>query len=118
MSGEMTRSEVTEEAYPLHFYVARHLRGTVEPFDQYQGPCIRTKYHNLWLCEVCDGDSFLYWYESSYDMQSYEFDDPSFYRNGYKDRKRKEALYAAIRLIHRCQDKRKLTNLVSLEESR
>ena len=40
MTGEMHRSEVTPEAYPTHFAIARALGGTVEPFDQYQGPYV------------------------------------------------------------------------------
>ena len=40
MTGEMHPSEVTREAYPLHFAVADALGGTVHPFDQYQGPYV------------------------------------------------------------------------------
>ncbi len=40
MTGEMHKSEVTREAYPLHFACADAVGGTVEPFDQYQGPYI------------------------------------------------------------------------------
>ncbi len=40
MTGEMLRSDVTREAYPLHFAIARALHGRVEPFDMYQGPYV------------------------------------------------------------------------------
>jgi hypothetical protein len=40
MTGEMIRSEVTREAYPLHFAIADEFGGSVEPFDQYQGPYV------------------------------------------------------------------------------
>ena len=37
MTGEMHKSEVTKEAFPLHFKLAKKYGGTVRPFDQYQG---------------------------------------------------------------------------------
>lgn len=37
MAGEMFKSELTKESYPLYFAIAKALKGTVEPFDQYQG---------------------------------------------------------------------------------
>lgn len=40
MTGEMHQSEVTREAYPLHFAVADALGGVVHAFDQYQGPYV------------------------------------------------------------------------------
>lgn len=40
MTGEMYKSDVTEEEYPLHFAIAKALHGTVEPFDVYQGPYV------------------------------------------------------------------------------
>ncbi|KKL89015.1 hypothetical protein LCGC14_1918890 [marine sediment metagenome] len=40
MTGEMFSSDVTPEAYPLHFAIAEALGGTVQPFDQYQGPYV------------------------------------------------------------------------------
>ncbi len=40
MTGEMIKSDVTREAYPLHFAIADELGGSVEPFDQYQGPYV------------------------------------------------------------------------------
>ena len=40
MTGEMCRSELTAEAYPIHFAIAKALGGSVEPFDQYQGPYV------------------------------------------------------------------------------
>ena len=40
MTGEMVRADVTRETWPTHFAIADALGGTVEPFDQYQGPYI------------------------------------------------------------------------------
>ncbi|KKL90032.1 hypothetical protein LCGC14_1908670 [marine sediment metagenome] len=40
MTGEMFKSDVTPEAYPIHFAIAEALGGTVQPFDQYQGPYV------------------------------------------------------------------------------
>lgn len=40
MAGEMFESEVTREAYPLHFAIADAVKGRVRPFDQYQGPYV------------------------------------------------------------------------------
>ena len=49
MTGEMHKSEVTRENFPLHFAIADALGGEVKPFDQYQGPYILTKAACLWL---------------------------------------------------------------------
>ena len=51
MTGEMSKADVTKEAYPLHFAIARALKGTVHPFDMYQGPYVRTSYGQLWISE-------------------------------------------------------------------
>lgn len=40
MTGEMSKSEVTRDAYPLHFAAADECGGTVEPYDTYQGPYV------------------------------------------------------------------------------
>ncbi len=114
MTGEMSKSEVTEETWPIHFYVARHLRGTVEPFDQYQGPCVSTKYHNLYLCE-CDQEGYmLYWYDSSTGMQSSEFDNPACTSSPENQRFCLHlALMSARYMIRRHQINTKLTKLVS-----
>ena len=40
MTGEMSREDVTREAYPLHFAIADAFKGRVRPFDQYQGPFV------------------------------------------------------------------------------
>ena len=56
MTGEMHESEVTSEAYPIHFAIANEIGGTVRPFDQYQGPYILSaKGHRLWLCMEDNG---------------------------------------------------------------
>ena len=51
MTGEMSRAELTPENYPIHFAIAGALKGTVEPFDQYQGPYVHVpaKGAKLWL---------------------------------------------------------------------
>lgn len=49
MTGEMHRSEVTPEAFPLHFAIAKAMHGTVEPFDQYQGPYVMSKRGKFWI---------------------------------------------------------------------
>lgn len=40
MTGEMLQSDVTREAFPLHFAMADAVGGTVQPFDVYQGPYV------------------------------------------------------------------------------
>ena len=60
MTGEMSRDMVTREEYPLHFSIARALRGTVEPFDVYQGPYILAPGAKLFICPPeNDNDSGL-----------------------------------------------------------
>ena len=49
MTGEMHESEVTREAYPVHYAIADAVRGIVMPFDQYQGPYILANETRLWL---------------------------------------------------------------------
>ena len=49
MTGEMTQSEVTREAYPLHFALADAFDGEVRAFDQYQGPYVRSRIGTLWI---------------------------------------------------------------------
>ncbi len=50
MTGEMHESEVTREAYPIHFDIADMFGGTVRAFDQYQGPYVLTpEGDRLWL---------------------------------------------------------------------
>lgn len=61
MTGEMHESEVTREAYPLHFAIADALGGSVRPFDQYQGPYVQTPKGRLWVCPLEDtGFCFVY----------------------------------------------------------
>lgn len=49
MTGEMHHSEVTKDAWPLHFAIAKALKGTVHPFDQYQGPYVLTAGGKFWV---------------------------------------------------------------------
>jgi hypothetical protein len=64
MTGEMSASEVTREAYPIHFAIADALGGEVRPFDQYQGPYVRipargrARSTKLWLVYTFDGAAF------------------------------------------------------------
>ncbi len=69
MTGEMNKSEVTREAFPLHFNVARKFKGEVRPFDVYQGPYVfisgKGRY---WLCS--DNGIAAYWYDQSREKMS------------------------------------------------
>lgn len=66
MTGEMSQSEVTREAWPIHFAIADSLGGEVRAFDQYQGPYVRAsrqgnrRPRKLWLSYVADGFARLY----------------------------------------------------------
>ena len=40
MTGEMSRADVTEEAWPVHFAIAREFGGTVRLSDKYQEPYV------------------------------------------------------------------------------
>lgn len=71
MTGEMSRSEVTPEAYPVHFAIANALGGTVHPFDQYQGPFVSAAGHRLWL--TGEGDGFVAVYSETAHRQSQWF---------------------------------------------
>ena len=72
MTGEMHKSEVTREAFPYHFNVARKFKGEVKPFDQYQGPYVYIPTcGKFWLCS--DNGSVAYWYSDMLDRKSPEF---------------------------------------------
>lgn len=78
MTGEMIRADVTRETWPTHFAIADALGGTVEPFDQYQGPyiCVGGDVRigaepyavaprglgvvRLWLCRDDGADCYVY----------------------------------------------------------
>jgi hypothetical protein len=51
MTGEMSKQDVTRDAYPLHFAIARALNGRVEPFDVYRGPYIRIGHDRIWIAD-------------------------------------------------------------------
>lgn len=94
MTGEMYASDLTEEAYPLHFAIAKACNGEVKPFDQYQGPYVaiggdvtagQAPYAipvqlpgivRLWL--ISDGDGFATVWNEDTRQSSEEFpeDDP------------------------------------------
>lgn len=66
MTGEMSKSEVTRDAYPIHFAIADALGGEVHPFDQYQGPYVavphkgRARPRRIWVSMICDNGARLY----------------------------------------------------------
>lgn len=66
MTGEMSQSEVTREAWPIHFAIADALGGEVRAFDQYQGPYVfvprqgRFRARKLWLNWVANGFARIY----------------------------------------------------------
>lgn len=73
MTGEMSRDEVTEDAFPLHFALAAKYQGaTVEPFDQYQGPFVSVPGHGrIWLSS--DDGYFSRWYSEKRHQASWPF---------------------------------------------
>lgn len=72
MTGEMHKSEVTKESYPCHFAVAEKYQGTVEPFDQYQGPYVHIPGKGrFWLSS--DDGMLAYWYDESNHIASHPF---------------------------------------------
>jgi hypothetical protein len=81
MTGEMGKRDVTPDAFPLHFAIARKFFGSVHPFDVYQGPYVLisnkgNKVHaKLWLIADNDNDgAFATVYNESNDRQSETFD--------------------------------------------
>jgi hypothetical protein len=72
MTGELHESEVTRDAYPIHFDIADLFDGTVRPFDQYQGPYVLTPDGDrLWLCS--DDGAICTIYNDKNDKQSEPF---------------------------------------------
>lgn len=67
MTGEMSKADVTREAFPVHFAIADELGGSVHPFDVYQGPYIRARGHKLWLM---DDEGFCVIYDETTHLQS------------------------------------------------
>ena len=73
MTGEMSRSEVTRTNYPLHFAAARKFKGSVHPFDQYQGPYVFIPGRGrFWLCPNDEG-TLWFWVEQNTEKQSCDF---------------------------------------------
>ena len=76
MTGEMSRDDVTREAFPAHFAVADALGGTVEPFDVYQGPYVavppkgRACARRIWICAEDSGSAGARLYDDLSDKQS------------------------------------------------
>lgn len=72
MTGEMCKAEVTREAYPLHFKFADTHRGTVKPFDQYQGPYVLIPGRGRFWLNSDDGH-FARWYDEREHTASFLF---------------------------------------------
>ena len=66
MTGEMSKADVTREAYPIHFAIADALGGDVRPFDVYQGPYVyvpargRMRARKFWLISEDGFDARIY----------------------------------------------------------
>jgi hypothetical protein len=79
MTGEMGKRDVTPDAFPLHFAIARALIGSsVHPFDVYQGPYILYRGgnngHNAKLWVSSDDGSLAYVYNERNDRKSETFE--------------------------------------------
>lgn len=78
MTGEMHQSEVTREAYPIHFAVADTVGGTVHAFDVYQGPYILVPFrqshmHRVWVIGEYGDHAVCRLYDEVNDKQSPRF---------------------------------------------
>ncbi len=72
MTGEMHKSEVTKEAFPLHFKLAKKYRGRVMAFDYYQGPYVFIEGKGrIWLSS--DDGVWAYWYADYSEIASSHF---------------------------------------------
>lgn len=72
MTGEMSQSDVTPDAFPYHFRIARKYHGEVRPFDVYQGPYVHIPTcGRFWLCS--DNGSVFYWFSDMLDRASPTF---------------------------------------------
>jgi len=50
MAGHMSEGEAQDkEKFPYHHAIAEVLNGEVKPFDQYQGPYVKTGYGKFWI---------------------------------------------------------------------
>ncbi len=73
MTGEMSKEEVTRDAYPMYFAAADLIpNATVEPFDQYQGPYIHVPGRGQFFLISEDGH-WGRWYSVKADTVSSEF---------------------------------------------
>lgn len=94
MTGEMSRAslaqDISEGAYALHVAAAKALSGTVQPFDQYQGPYVLIGaevratgiyapvvrglgVRRLWLIGDDEGGPVCRWYNEATETESVEF---------------------------------------------
>lgn len=84
MTGEMCESEVTLEAFPLHFAIAKEFNGEVRPFDHYQGPYVFLNGARIWImpdegdpailvvfneCALKSSNSFMLTYDADFDAK-------------------------------------------------
>lgn len=80
MTGEMSKANVTREAFPLHFAAADEINrvlglgATVEPFDVYQGPYVLVPSKGrFWL--IGEYDSGQWWSERTRKVSGWFFTD-------------------------------------------
>lgn len=75
MTGEMSKADVTRDAYPYHFAAADLFDGaTVEPFDTYQGPYVLIPGKGkFWLVNEDGNDFRAQWYDERADTLSEAF---------------------------------------------
>ncbi len=71
MTGEMSKADVTEEAFPVHFAIAAACGGTVKPFDVYQGPYILTPTGERLFLSTDDGYWVCVWNERTNELSTY-----------------------------------------------
>lgn len=97
MTGEMSRSEVTREAYPLWFAAADQIDGaTVEPFDHYQGPYVLIPTIGRFFLFADRGYA---WWSERFDCTSQPFTSDLFYEPEEEDDAVNEGVDALLNLI-------------------
>jgi len=74
MTGEMSKADVTREAYPVQFAIADAMGATVHPFDQYQGPYLRFEGRRYWL--LTDDETCAPWEGRIYAETADELSEP------------------------------------------
>jgi len=77
-TGEMSKAELAasgREEWPWHYAIADALGGTVEPFDQYQGPYIDVPGEGRLFINSEDGSSAVVWNEKTKKSSEPFFED-------------------------------------------